>query len=134
MAEATEKSDIGLWGLAVMGQNFALNIASKGYSISVTNRSDPKVHATVERAKKEKLDNKLQGFTDKKAFIDSLKKPRAVIILVKAGKPVDATIEQLRKLMDDGDMIIDGGYKIYLYIYYIYGSLHSLYIETHFRQ
>ena len=103
------KSRIGLWGLAVMGQNFALNIASKGFSISVTNRSEPKVTATVERAKKEKLDDKLRGFFDKKAFINSLSKPRNVIILVKAGKPVDDTISQLLELMEPGDMIIDGG-------------------------
>ena len=111
MAEAKSdtKSEIGLWGLAVMGQNLALNIAEKGFSISVTNRSDSKVHKTVERAKKEKLDNKLIGFTDKKKFIASLQKPRSVIILVKAGKPVDDTISQLLELMDEGDMIIDGG-------------------------
>ena len=92
-----------------MGQNFALNIASKGFSISVTNRSDAKVAATVERAKKEKLDDKLRGYTDKKEFIDSLATPRSVIILVKAGKPVDDTIEQLMALMEPGDLIVDGG-------------------------
>jgi len=106
-------AQIGLWGLAVMGQNFALNIASKGYTISVTNRSDSKVHQTVERAKKEKLDDKLKGYTDKKEFIQSLQKPRAVIILVKAGKPVDDTIAQLRDLMEEGDLIIDGGNEWY---------------------
>eukprot|EP00485_Elphidium_margaritaceum_P009148 CAMPEP_0202689814 /NCGR_PEP_ID=MMETSP1385-20130828/4998_1 /ASSEMBLY_ACC=CAM_ASM_000861 /TAXON_ID=933848 /ORGANISM="Elphidium margaritaceum" /LENGTH=496 /DNA_ID=CAMNT_0049345011 /DNA_START=67 /DNA_END=1557 /DNA_ORIENTATION=- len=106
-------ADIGLWGLAVMGQNFALNIASKGFNISVTNRSDPKVQDTVERAKREKLDAKLKGYTDKKEFINSLKKPRAVIILVKAGQPVDDTITALAALMDEGDMIIDGGNEWY---------------------
>ena len=108
-ADANGKSQIGLWGLAVMGQNFALNIASKGFSISVTNRSDAKVTSTVERAKAEGLSDKLKGFTDKKEFIASLAKPRSVIILVKAGKPVDSTIEVLMSLMEEGDMIIDGG-------------------------
>ena len=108
-ADANGKSQIGLWGLAVMGQNFALNIASKGFSISVTNRSDAKVTSTVERAKAEGLSDKLKGFTDKKEFIASLAKPRSVIILVKAGKPVDSTIEVLMSLLEEGDMIIDGG-------------------------
>ena len=110
MAQAADdKAQIGLWGLAVMGQNFALNIASKGFTISVTNRSDSKVTSTVERAKKEGLSDKLKGYTDKKAFIASLAKPRSVIILVKAGKPVDSTIEVLMSLMEPGDMIVDGG-------------------------
>eukprot|EP01083_Nonionella_stella_P281993 959750_1 len=113
MAEESKQSDIGLWGLAVMGQNFALNIASKGFTISVTNRSPSKVDSTVERAKKEKLSDKLTGYKDKKQFIQSLKKPRNVIMLVKAGKPVDATIEQLLELMEAGDMIIDGGNEWY---------------------
>jgi len=63
--------------------------------------------------KKEKLDNFLSGYTDKKEFINSLKKPRNVIILVKAGKPVDDTITQLLELMEPGDMIIDGGNEWY---------------------
>eukprot|EP00483_Globobulimina_turgida_P004729 UN04738 len=110
---SSSKSEIGLWGLAVMGQNFSLNIAEKGFKISVTNRSDPKVHATVARAKKEGLDDKLTGFTDKKAFIESIQKPRNVIMLVKAGAPVDNTISQLLNLMEAGDMIIDGGNEWY---------------------
>lgn len=114
MAEQKWQADIGLYGLAVMGQNFALNIASKGFNIAVCNRSPSKVDSTVERAKKEKLDDKLKGYkksdTDGlKDFIQAIKKPRAVIILVKAGKPVDATIELLRDAMEDGDIIIDGG-------------------------
>ena len=94
-----------------MGQNFAPNVSSKCFSISVTNRSDAKVHATVERAKQEKLDSVLRGFTEKKAFVDSLAKPRSVIILVKAGQPVDDTIDVLLSLMEEGDLIIDGGVR-----------------------
>eukprot|EP01084_Bolivina_argentea_P052033 95621_1 len=111
--ESDSKSQIGVWGLAVMGQNLALNIAEKGFTVSVTNRSDPKVHATVKRAKEENLDDKLSGFTDKKKFINSLSKPRSVIMLVKAGDPVDSTISQLLELMEEGDMIIDGGNEWY---------------------
>jgi len=114
MAQAADDgAQIGLWGLAVMGQNFALNIASKGFSISVTNRSASKVHSTVQRAKEEGLADKLKGFTDPKEFIASLSKPRSVIILVKAGKPVDATIATLTALMEPGDMIVDGGNEWY---------------------
>lgn len=101
-------SDIGLYGLAVMGQNFALNMASHGFTVSVANRSAPKVDATVARAKAEG-DLPLVGFKDVKEFVQSLKKPRRVVILVMAGKPVDDTIAILSQHMEDGDIIIDGG-------------------------
>ena len=114
---------IGLYGLAVMGQNFALNIASKGYKISVCNRSPSKVVATEKRAKEEGLDDKLKGFkkgddnNGLKEFIKSISKPRAIIILVKAGKPVDQTIDLLiNNGLEDGDMIIDGGMCISLHL------------------
>lgn len=106
------KSVIGLWGLAVMGQNFSLNIGSKGFPISVYNRSPAKVDTTVARAKKEGVDN-LRGFKDLKEFADSLEKPRAVIMLIKAGKPVDMAIEKLLGVLEEGDMIIDGGNEWY---------------------
>ena len=92
-----------------MGQNLALNIAEKGFKISVCNRSPSKVDVTVARAKKELKEQNLTGFKEMKAFVDSIRKPRAVIILVKAGKPVDLTIAKLQGLMEPGDIIIDGG-------------------------
>ena len=101
-------SDIGLYGLAVMGQNFALNMASHGFTVSVCNRSPEKVDATVERAKQEG-DLPLVGHKSIQDFVGSLSKPRKVIILVVAGKPVDATIEALAEHMEPGDIIIDGG-------------------------
>jgi len=114
MAEAAEsKARIGLYGLAVMGQNLALNIAMNGFKISVCNRSPAKVDACVERAKKEKLDDKLTGYKDLKEFVASLQKPRAIILLVKAGKPVEAVIGNLTPLLEEGDMIIDGGNEWY---------------------
>jgi len=113
MAEAATKARIGLYGLAVMGQNLALNIAMNGFSISVCNRSPSKVDACVERAKKEGLADKLTGFKDLKEFVQSLQKPRAIILLVKAGKPVEAVIANLTPLLEEGDMIIDGGNEWY---------------------
>jgi len=101
-------SDIGLYGLAVMGQNFALNMAEHGFKVSVCNRSPSKVDTTVSRAKSEG-DLPLVGFKDVKEFCDSLSKPRKIVILVQAGKPVDATIELLATHLEKGDVIIDGG-------------------------
>lgn len=106
-------STIGLVGLAVMGQNLALNVAEKGFAISVFNRSYDKTEAAVKRAQKEGLGDKLRGFEDIKEFVMSLEKPRRVIILVKAGSPVDQTIAQLTQYMEPGDIIIDGGNEWY---------------------
>uniref|UniRef100_A0A7S2TMZ6 6-phosphogluconate dehydrogenase, decarboxylating n=1 Tax=Lotharella oceanica TaxID=641309 RepID=A0A7S2TMZ6_9EUKA len=102
-------NDIGLFGLGVMGQNLALNIAEKGFKIAVNNRSPAKVEECVARAKKELKEQNLTGYKDMKDFVASIRKPRAVIILVKAGKPVDLTIEKLVDFMEEGDIIIDGG-------------------------
>ncbi|NLX82177.1 MAG: decarboxylating NADP(+)-dependent phosphogluconate dehydrogenase [Proteiniphilum sp.] len=101
-----KKADIGLIGLAVMGENLVLNMESKGYTVAVYNR-------TVE-----KVDNFMNGRGKGKNFIgaqsleqlvDSLEKPRKVMMLVKAGAPVDSFIEQLVPLLEPGDIIIDGG-------------------------
>ncbi|EEC79859.1 hypothetical protein OsI_21344 [Oryza sativa Indica Group] len=82
---------IGLAGLAVMGQNLALNIAEKGFPISVYNRTTSKVDETVQRAKVEG-NLPVYGFHDPASFVNSIQKPRVVIMLVKAGAPVDQTI------------------------------------------
>lgn len=103
---------IGLAGLAVMGQNLALNIAEKGFPISVYNRTTLKVDETVERAKQEG-DLPLYGFHDPESFVKSIQKPRVIIILVKAGAPVDQTIKTLSVYMEKGDCIIDGGNEWY---------------------
>jgi 6-phosphogluconate dehydrogenase len=106
-------SQIGLIGLAVMGQNLALNVAEKGFSISVFNRTYAKTEAAVARAKKSGLGEKLHGYEDIKEFVQSLEKPRRVIMLVMAGKPVDATIDLLTEYLEEGDVIIDGGNEWY---------------------
>ncbi|KAL7535036.1 hypothetical protein ACHAXR_006226 [Thalassiosira sp. AJA248-18] len=100
--------DVGLYGLAVMGQNFALNMASKGFKVCVGNRSPAKVELTVNRAKDEGS-LPLVGSSDAEDFVKQLSKPRKVIILVMAGKPVDETIAKLSKFMETGDVIVDGG-------------------------
>ncbi|KAG6396156.1 hypothetical protein SASPL_142298 [Salvia splendens] len=113
MAEQSPKLNrIGLAGLAVMGQNLALNIAEKGFPISVYNRTTSKVDETTERAK---LEGNLPvfGFHDPESFVKSIQKPRVIIMLVKAGAPVDQTIKTLSAYMEKGDCIIDGGNEWY---------------------
>jgi 6-phosphogluconate dehydrogenase len=104
--------DVGLFGLAVMGQNFALNMAEHGFHVAVSNRSPDKVDATVQRAKQEG-NLPLSGFKDAKEFVQAIKKPRRIVILVQAGKPVDATIESLSCHMEAGDLLVDGGNEWY---------------------
>lgn len=105
-------SRIGLAGLAVMGQNLALNIAEKGFPISVYNRTTSKVDETVDRAHREGQ-LPLTGQYNPRDFILSIQRPRSVIILVKAGAPVDQTIAALSEHMEPGDTIIDGGNEWY---------------------
>jgi 6-phosphogluconate dehydrogenase len=102
-----QPSDIGLVGLAVMGQNLALNVADHGFRISVYNRTT----ATMEKFVAENPDTPggLVGCGTLEEFVQSLSKPRKMIILVKAGKPTDAVIDGLVPLLDKGDIIIDGG-------------------------
>ena len=102
----TEKAKIGLIGLGVMGENLALNIERNGFPIAVYNRSYDKVETFLgDRAK----DKKVIGCKNMTELVDSLESPRKIILLVKAGAPVDDVIESLRPLLDDDDIIIDGG-------------------------
>jgi len=91
-----------------MGQNFALNMAEHGFKVAVCNRSAGKVDTTVARAKDEG-DLPIEGHKEVSDFIQAIKKPRMVVILVQAGKPVDDTIAKLTEFMEVGDVIIDGG-------------------------
>ncbi len=101
-----ELSDIGLIGLAVMGENLVLNMASKGFTVTAYNRSTEKVKNFVEgRA----AGQSIRGAYSVEELVQSLAKPRKIMIMVKAGAPVDATIESLLPLLDEGDIIIDGG-------------------------
>ncbi|KAF3795543.1 6-phosphogluconate dehydrogenase decarboxylating 1 [Nymphaea thermarum] len=112
MGSADTLSRIGLAGLAVMGQNLALNIAEKGFPISVYNRTTSKVDETVERARQEG-NLPVRGFHDPRSFVLSIQKPRVIIVLVKAGAPVDQTIQTLSVHMEKGDCVIDGGNEWY---------------------
>ncbi|PXW22483.1 NADP-dependent phosphogluconate dehydrogenase [Paraburkholderia caballeronis] len=99
------KQAIGVVGLAVMGRNLALNIESRGHAVSVFNRS------------REKTDELIAEFPDRKLvpaytleeFVASLEKPRRILLMVKAGEATDATIASLKPLLDQGDILIDGG-------------------------
>lgn len=104
--------EIGLYGLAVMGQNFALNMASHGFSVCVGNRSPAKVDLTVQRAKDEG-NLPLIGSYSPQELVSKLSKPRKIVILVMAGKPVDDTIAALSEHMEEGDVIVDGGNEWY---------------------
>ncbi|MFU8849195.1 MAG: NADP-dependent phosphogluconate dehydrogenase [Opitutales bacterium] len=100
-------SEIGLIGLAVMGQNLALNIADHGFKISVYNRTTSKMEEFV--AANSDTPGGLVGCETLEAFVASLKRPRKVIILVQAGMATDKVIEGLVALLEEGDIIIDGG-------------------------
>lgn len=105
MSDAT--SEICLIGLAVMGQNLALNVADHGFKISVYNRTTSKTEAFV--AANPNTPGGLEGCETLETFVASLKRPRKVIILVQAGWATDKVIESLVPLMEEGDIIIDGG-------------------------
>ncbi len=106
-------ADIGLIGLAVMGSNLALNIAEKGYTIAVHNRTAAKIDDFMVVAKEQGLDGKCVPEADIKAFIQAVKRPRSIIIMVKAGQPVDDMIEQLLPLLEPGDAILECGNSLY---------------------
>ncbi len=99
-------ADIGLIGLAVMGENLVLNMESKGYTVAVFNRTVEKVDIFVNGRGAGK---KFIGAHSVEELVASLKRPRKVMLLVKAGKPVDDFIEQLIPHLEPGDIIIDGG-------------------------
>ncbi|MGE6576224.1 NADP-dependent phosphogluconate dehydrogenase [Paenibacillus xylanexedens] len=99
------KQQIGVIGLAVMGKNLALNIESKGFSVSVFNRSPEKTNDLLKEAEGKNL----TGSFSIEEFVASLESPRKILIMVQAGKATDATIEQLLPHLDEGDIIIDGG-------------------------
>lgn len=105
MSEAV--SEIGLIGLAVMGQNLALNIADHGFKISVYNRTTSKMESFVEA--NPDTPGGLVGCESLEDFVASLKRPRKIIILVQAGWATDKVIEGLVPLLEEGDIIIDGG-------------------------
>src|SRR3954465_8263560 len=106
MTESTGKSRIGVTGLAVMGANLARNIARRGTPTAVHNRTTAKVPEFIKEYGDE---GPFTGCESVEDFVNALETPRRIIVMVKAGKPVDAGTEELTPLLDEGDIIIDAG-------------------------
>ena len=104
------KRTFGVIGLAVMGENLALNVESRGFPIAVYNRTAAKTEKFMEVRAKGK---DIKAAYSIEEFVQILERPRNILVMVKAGRPVDAVIEQLKPLLDEGDTIIDGGNSLY---------------------
>ncbi|MFH5835921.1 decarboxylating NADP(+)-dependent phosphogluconate dehydrogenase [Proteiniclasticum sp. C24MP] len=102
--------DIGIYGFRVMGENLARNIESKGYTVSIGNRSSSVIRDFMEGKGK---DGNFVPSYSMEEFVSSLKKPRKIMLMIKAGSVVDATIDSILPLLDEGDTIIDGGNSNY---------------------
>ncbi len=105
-----DKADIGVTGLAVMGRNLARNFAHHGHVVAVHNRSESRTTSFMEEYRDE---GAFLPSSTIEEFVASLERPRKAIIMVKAGAPTDAVIEELAAVMEPGDMIIDGGNALY---------------------
>ena len=100
-----ELRDIGVVGMAVMGSNLALNMADHGFAVSVYNYTPD----LTEKFLAERPHEKIAGYYDLTEFVQSLKRPRKIMLMIMAGAPVDSMIDQLLPILDAGDIIIDGG-------------------------
>ncbi|WP_033412493.1 NAD(P)-binding domain-containing protein, partial [Segetibacter koreensis] len=98
------KQNIGVLGLGVMGKNLSRNIKSHGYSVSVYSISTEEINELMTES-----DEAITPTYTLKEFVDSIEKPRKILLMVKAGLPTDKTIENLLPLLDSDDIIIDGG-------------------------
>jgi 6-phosphogluconate dehydrogenase len=107
--QAMDSSDIGLIGLAVMGQNLVLNIESRGFRVSVFNRTTE----VTERFVAEHPGRALAPAHTLAELVASLRRPRRVMLMVKAGAPVDAVLDELLPLLAPGDIVVDGGNSLY---------------------
>lgn len=105
------KQVFGMIGLGVMGQNFVLNVERNGFGVAVYNRT---AETTEKYIAGPAAGKNIKPAYTLKEFIDALESPRKIMLLVKAGAPVDATIQQLIPLLDKGDLIIDGGNSFFL--------------------
>jgi 6-phosphogluconate dehydrogenase len=103
-------ADIGLIGLAVMGQNLVMNMDDHGYTVAVFNRTTSKVDDFLENSAK---GSKVLGTHSLQELVESLKSPRRIMLMVKAGAVVEHYIDSLLPLLDEGDIIIDGGNSLY---------------------
>jgi 6-phosphogluconate dehydrogenase len=104
------KSDLALIGIAVMGENLALNLASNGYQVTVFSRNQETVDAFLNGRAKGKT---IRGTSHYETLLNDIEKPRKVMLMIKAGHPVDQVIEQLIPMLDQGDIIIDGGNSLH---------------------
>ena len=99
------KQEFGVVGMAVMGKNLALNIESRGYSVALFNRTGSKTTEVVN----EYPDKKFKATYTIQEFVDSIEKPRRIMLMVQAGVATDATIQELLPHLSQGDILIDGG-------------------------
>jgi len=106
----TGQCDIGLIGLAVMGRNLVLNMADHGFQVAVFNRTTRKMDEFMAG---EARDKSIVGCQSPEELVQSLKRPRRLMLMVKAGEPVDGTIRQFAPLLEAGDILIDGGNSYY---------------------
>src|ERR1700712_1813963 len=105
-APSRATADIGVTGLAVMGRNLARNMARHGHTVAVHNRSTERMESLLEEHRDE---GEFVGSESMADFVASIKKPRAIVVMVKAGDATDAVVEELVPLLDDGDIVVDGG-------------------------
>ncbi|MEU0092290.1 NADP-dependent phosphogluconate dehydrogenase [Kribbella sp. NPDC006257] len=103
---SSEKAQIAVTGLAVMGRNLARNLARNGFRVAVHNRSQGRTDALIEQFGHE---GEFTAAADLPALVEALEQPRKIIIMVKAGEPTDAVIEELVPLLDEGDIVVDAG-------------------------
>jgi 6-phosphogluconate dehydrogenase len=108
--ESSKTAKIGMIGLGVMGENLARNIERNGYSIAVWNREPKKVDEFVGRLE----GHQVIGAHTPEEFVKSLERPRKAILLVKAGDPVDWTVNQIKPFLEEGDIVIDGGNSYFM--------------------
>jgi 6-phosphogluconate dehydrogenase len=107
---STKQNDIGLIGLAVMGENLVLNMASKGFSVAVYNRT---TEVTDKFAATRGKGKNIQPTRTVEELVGALSKPRKVMMMIKAGKPVDMVINEVAPLLEKGDVLIDGGNSLF---------------------
>ena len=105
----TDTATLGLYGLGTMGSALALNILDNGFGLHVSNRSADTVTAFLQEAEGDGLAGKLTGANCLEEMVEAMPSPRAIILMVPSGKPVDSTIETLIPLLAKGDTIIDAG-------------------------
>jgi 6-phosphogluconate dehydrogenase len=105
MSDTTEKYAFGMIGLGVMGRSLLLNMADHGFAVAGHDTDAGKVASLDDEGK----DHKVKGFTNAREFVQSLTTPRAIMMLVPAGNPVDSVIKELTPLLEKGDILIDGG-------------------------